>query len=88
MPGEFRQTLRLENDEAVGQIQRSACLRAAVNVPIEVGSGQDDDQGQVRMLPSEFIDGIIAAPGMKSDEEITGTTVVALLKGNAMAQLS
>jgi hypothetical protein len=40
------------------------------------------------MLSSEFIDGIIAAPGMKSDEEITWTTVVALLKGNAMAQLS
>jgi hypothetical protein len=40
------------------------------------------------MLSSEFIDGIIAAPGMKSDEEITWTTVVALLTGNVMAQLS
>ena len=39
----------LQYDIALGQFQSQLCLRIGVNIAIEIGSGQSQDQGPVGM---------------------------------------
>ena len=77
-PWQFRYPHRLENNQAGCHVERSLGFSIVSDVPIEIGSGQHDDQRQVRMHLVEAPNGIKAPSGVKRNHKIASLAIVAL----------
>jgi uncharacterized protein (UPF0218 family) len=49
-----------------------------VYVAIQIGPRQSDDQREVWMNPLKFLNGPVTPPGVKRDQQVAVTTIIAL----------
>src|SRR5712692_1389259 len=85
--GQFGQGHLLQSDKPGSQLQRAAGARIGPDVPVKVGSGQNDDQGKFGMIGVKVLNGLGAAARVQRDHNVTALSFIALTQHYAMAEL-
>ena len=67
----------LQCDQPFGGFERAQRrLRIAVDVLVEIGAGESDDQRSIRVQLAKAADGAGAAPGVKRDHQLRRRSIV------------
>ena len=77
----------LERDQAIGACERvQSRRRIAVDVVIDVGATQSDDQRPIRVMLAKIPDAVGAAPCVQRDHQIRRRSLVPVGDLNLMAE--
>ena len=58
------------------------------NVAVKIGAGQNNDERELRMRFVKAADRFVAAPGVERDQQVAARTLVRLVQGDLMLELS
>lgn len=79
-------TERLEENEVCGEAERALRLAALLEIAVQIGPRENDDERKVGMVSMKAIDGIEAAPRVERDQEITALATPALPDRDAVTE--
>src|SRR5690349_6288671 len=79
---------RLQNNDPRCELERAHRFRTVLQVPIEIGAGESDNEGGKRVLLTETLNGRKAAPCMQGDQQIAFLPVPGSLDADLVPQFS
>jgi len=79
----------LQGNQAIGVAERSQRgRRVALEVLVDVGTGERHDQRPVRKQLTKAADALGAAPGMQSDHQLGGGSIVLVENAHLVAEFA